>query len=120
MASLTTAPATAWMNSVDEMTDRLFGRDDYELYEDDGEFTLTVELPGFERDDIDVRWRDGQLNVAAEREGPGDRAKTYHRSFRFPREIDEDGISAEYRNGVLEVTLPVASTPVSGTEIEIE
>jgi len=30
-----------------------FGSDDYELFEEDGEFVLTVEMPGFETDEID-------------------------------------------------------------------
>jgi HSP20 family protein len=84
------------------------GRDDYELFEEDGEFVLSVELPGFDTDDISVAWEDGVLNISAERadEQRGQR-KTYHRRFRFPKHIEDDGITAEYTNGVLEVSLPV-------------
>ncbi|MFB6218234.1 MAG: Hsp20 family protein, partial [Halobacteriaceae archaeon] len=38
----------------------------------------------------------------------------------FPKEVDPEDIAAEYRNGVLEVTLPVAGTAARGTPIEVE
>jgi HSP20 family protein len=38
-------------------------RNDYELYEEDGEFALGVEMPGFEPEEFDVTWNDGVLNI---------------------------------------------------------
>ncbi|WP_207586994.1 Hsp20/alpha crystallin family protein [Halomontanus rarus] len=120
---LPTSPANSWTQRLD-LPSRLFGTEgtDFELYEEDGEFVLTVDMPGFEREEIDVRWTDGRLNVAAEHvsEERG-RKKTYHRSFRVPKEIDHEEIAAHYRNGVLEVTLPMVedATP-TGYEIEVE
>jgi HSP20 family protein len=99
-----------------------FGGNDYELYEEDDEFVLTVELPGFEREEIDVAWDDGVLNIAADHvaEDRG-RKKTYHRRFRFPKDVDEDAIRATYANGVLEVTLPVEEQAVAhGKTIPVE
>ncbi|MFC7155012.1 Hsp20/alpha crystallin family protein [Halomarina halobia] len=93
-----------------------------ELYEEDDAFVLTVDVPGFERDEMTVTWDDGRLNVAAEHvdESLG-REKTFHRSFRFPKDIEVDDVSASYRNGVLEVTLPIpADATTRGTRIEIE
>ncbi|WP_435194764.1 Hsp20/alpha crystallin family protein [Natronomonas sp. EA1] len=93
-----------------------------ELYEEDDAFVLTVDMPGFEREEISVTWDDGQLNVAAEHvDDAHDRKKTYHRSFRLPKDIEESEITASYRNGVLEVTLPIpADAPPKGTRIEVE
>ena len=105
------------------LSDPVFGGGDgYELYEDDGEFVLTVELPGFDRDAIDVNWFEGRLTVSAERtDEERNRHRTYHRTFRMPKEIDPDGIAAEYRNGILEVRLPaVEGAPPRGTAIEVE
>ncbi len=96
--------------------------DGVELYEQDDAFVLTVDMPGFERDEISVAWDDGRLNVSAEHvDEAHERRKTYHRTFRLPKEIDVDEISASYRNGVLEVTLPipVSATP-KGAQIEVE
>jgi len=99
-----------------------FGSNDYELYEEDGEFVLSVEMPGFEPEEIDVTWQEGVLNVAAEHtDDDRGRRRTYHRRFRFPRAVDDDEISANYRNGVLEVTLPaVKDTAVEGKQIPVE
>lgn len=98
------------------------GRDDYELYEEDDEFVLSVEMPGFDTDEITVAWDDGMLNIAAEHEEDDrSRRKTYHRRFRFPKEILDEDITAEYTNGVLEVRLPIEKeTSLSGREIEIQ
>jgi HSP20 family protein len=98
------------------------GGDDYELYEEDGEFVLTVDMPGFEREEIDLAWDDGVLNVAADHvDEERGRKKTYHRRFRFPKDIDEDAITARYENGVLEVTLPtLEETAARGKAIPIE
>ena len=116
-------PANTWTQELD-FPSRLLesGSNDYELYEEDGEFVLSVELPGFDPEEITVSWNDGMLNVAGEHEDEnrGTR-RTYHRRFRFPKAIDEDGITAEYQNGILTVRLPVTvENAVSGTEIEIE
>ena len=116
-------PANAWTQSID-LPSRPFesGSNDYELYEEDGDFVLSVELPGFDAEEITVSWEAGVLNVAGEHEDDrrGTR-RTYHRRFRFPKTVDEDGIEAAYRNGILTVTLPVAvEDAVSGREIEIE
>jgi hypothetical protein len=65
---------------------------------------------------------DGILNIAAEHvdEDRGEQ-KTYHRRFRFPKDVEDDDISAAYNNGILEVRLPVMTgAAVSGKEIPIE
>ncbi len=107
-----------------DLPSRLFetGSNDYELYEEDDEFVLSVELPGFDPEEITVSWNEGVLNVAAEHEDAHrEHRRTYHRRFRFPKDVDDESISAEYANGILEVRLPVrAGAAVSGTEIPIE
>ena len=122
MALPTTTPSS-WMRELD-LPGQLFetGRDDYELYEEDGEFVLSVELPGFDVDDIDVTWDDGMLNIAAEHENEQrNQHRTYHRRFRFPKRVDDEGIGARYRNGILEVRLPVTQGATArGKAIEIE
>jgi HSP20 family protein len=96
--------------------------DGVELYEEDDTFVLTVDMPGFEPEEVSVAWNDGQLNIAAEHvDEAHNRKRTYHRSFRLPKDIDADEITAAYRNGVLEVRLPIlAGSVASGTPIEIE
>lgn len=117
----TTIP-DAWSQSLD-FPSRLFGTgfDDYELYEEEGQFVLTIDMPGYEREEISVSWDEGVLHIGAEHENDArGQRKTYRRTFRVPKEIEPDEISAHYRNGVLEVRLPILGTQVSGVEIEVE
>jgi HSP20 family protein len=121
--ALPKSPANSWMQSLD-FPNRLFesGSNDYELYEREDEFVLSVEMPGFEPGEIDVTWDDGVLNVAPRRQDERrSHRETYHRRFRFPKTVEDDGIAAEYHNGILEVTLPVETgATVTGKRIEIE
>ena len=112
------------MQSLD-FPSQLFGDGpgtDYELYEEDDEFVLTIDMPGFDREEIDLAWDDGVLNVAAEHvDESRNRKKTYHRRFRFPKDIDSEAVRAEYANGVLEVFLPAETqTSIRGDPIPIE
>jgi HSP20 family protein len=107
-----------------DFPNRLFemGSDDYELYEEDDEFVLSVEMPGFDPEEIEVTWDDGVLNIAGEHANESrNRRRTYHRRFRFPKTVDDDDISARYQNGILEIRLPVLEgAATQGTTIEIE
>lgn len=76
---------------------------------------VLADLPGFERSEIDLRYEDGTLAIRAEQEtndedGDGSvrtsRRRRVHEHVHVPGEVDEDDISASYRNGVLEVHLP--------------
>jgi HSP20 family protein len=121
MALPRTAP-NSWTGSrLPEPTVRNRGTD-YELYEEDDEFVLSVEMPGFDPEEITVSWEDGVLNIAAEHddEARGER-RTYHRRFRFPKDVDDEAITAEYNNGLLEIRLPVLTgATVSGRAIEVQ
>ena len=121
---LPTRPTSTWFQDLD-VPSRLFrnaGEDEVELYEEDGEFVLSIEMPGFERDEIDLSWDDGRLFVSAEHEDEArSRKRTYHRTFRMPKRIEPDQIEATYRHGVLEVTLPIEQQATQrGQPIEIE
>ncbi len=121
--ALPTSPTNSWLQSTG-FPSRLFetGSNDYELYEEDDEFVLSVELPGFDPDEIQVSWDDGVLNIAAEHEDDSrEHRKTYHRRFRFPKTIEDDDIDAQYNNGILEVRLPVmAGATTRGKQIEVK
>lgn len=122
MALPTTAPSS-WAQDLG-LPSRLFefGGTDYELYEDEDAFVLSVEMPGFEPAEVDVNWYEGRLDVSAEHEDEtrGSR-RTYHRTFRMPKEIEPEEIEAHYRNGVLEVRLPIVEGALpKGHSIEVQ
>jgi HSP20 family protein len=118
-------PTSRWMQGLglpSRIADNSTDDSGYELYEEDDEFVLTINMPGFEREEIEVAWDDGRLNVAAEHtdEDRG-RKRTFHRAFRLPKEVEPDDITAQYRNGVLEVRLPILGRDtVSGQRIPVE
>lgn len=119
---LPTRSSDRWTQGLDSPS-RLFGTgaDDFELYEEEDEFVLSIEMPGFEREDLQVNWDRGRLLVSAEHvdESRG-RRRTYRRTFRMPKEIEPDEIEAQYRNGVLEIRLPIIGMETRGQEIEIK
>ena len=81
-------------------------------------FILEAELPGFEKEDIQLDLKDGILTIAAAHKESTDqkdgnyirrerRYGSFSRSFDVTG-IDENGITAAYKNGVLELSLPKA------------
>lgn len=87
----------------------------------DGMYTLSVELPGYKKEDIKISLFNGELKITASRNESKDekdskgevlRSERYQgtvsRSFYVGDTIRETDIHAGYDNGVLTVTLPTA------------
>lgn len=82
-----------------------------DLYEDKDHNFVRAELPGVNRDDINVEMVDGFLTITASRktptaDGKGEESFSFSRSVNIPDEVQADKVSAAYENGVLTVTLP--------------
>jgi HSP20 family protein len=82
-----------------------------DLYEDKDNTYVRAELPGVNRDDINVEITDGYLTIAATRKATGADAKpednvSFSRAVSVSDEVQTDQIAATYENGVLTVTLP--------------
>lgn len=89
-----------------------------DIYESQDALTVILEMPGVEKDNVDVRVEEGMLNI----EGRLDPAKYqgllplyteynighYARSFRLSSKIDQTKIAADLKDGVLSLTLPKA------------
>lgn len=76
---------------------------------------VKAEAPGFEPGDFDIRVEDGQLVLNASKKietkdekgkVTGYREQSCYESLTMPTAIDQEKILAEYRNGILTVTLP--------------
>ena len=82
-----------------------------DISETDGEYRIDVEIPAVAREHINVSVKDGVLTVAGERnvekeaDGRTHRVERqvgrFRRSFRLPENVDEEGIGATAKDGVL-------------------
>jgi HSP20 family protein len=94
----------AWNPSVD-------------IYENKDQIVLEAELPGMKREDFDLSVENNVITLRGERRfEKQDDGDNYHRversygsfarSFTLPQTVQADEVTAEYRNGVLRVTMP--------------
>jgi HSP20 family protein len=88
-----------------------------DIYETENELVLKADLPDVDLKDIDVRVENQTLTISGERKfEKQDSGKGYHRiernygtfvrSFTLPNTFDTEHIAADFKNGVLTVTLP--------------
>lgn len=82
-----------------------------DLYEDENNTYVRAELPGVNRNDINVEMTDGYLTITGARksgagEGEPEESFSFSRAVSIADEVQADKVSAAYENGVLTVTLP--------------
>lgn len=78
-------------------------------------YLVMADLPGFEKEDIAVRFEDGLLTISAESEATEEADDAFSRRSRrvsdrleIPGSVRVEDVEASYRNGVLEIAVPVA------------
>lgn len=89
-----------------------------DLYREGDRFVVRVDLPGVDAESIDVNVEDGTLTIRAERSAPEAKDRqwlsrerpvgTYARRLTVGNGVAVDAIDADYTDGVLTLTLPVA------------
>jgi len=88
-----------------------------DVYEDKESFIVKAELPGMKREDIEVSLHDGALSISGERksETQHEDAEVYRaerffgrfqRTVTLPGPVAADKVKAQYKDGVLTITLP--------------
>lgn len=93
-----------WMPTVD-------------ISETDAGYLIKAEIPEVKKEDVKVNIQDGMLTISGERhQEKEEKNKRYHRleraygsfsrSFRMPDDADESTVNAEFKDGMLNVTLP--------------
>ncbi len=119
-----------WASDVNTLVDSLLGaateqgaraNADFtprmDIYEADDKYVLSLDLPGVKSEDVQIELDDNNLVIHGTRQGIQElQRERYHRvervfgefrrSVRLPRGVDREQISADYRDGVLSVTLP--------------
>ena len=103
-----------------------------DVIEHEKAYELRAELPGVDKKDIDISVKDDVLTISGEKKHEENkegenyyccerRFGSFERSFRMADEMDTNNITAEYKNGVLKVTVPKADVPESkSTKIQIK
>ena len=87
-----------------------------DIYEDEHNITLKVEVPGIDEKDIDVRLENNTLTVRGERKFEQEEKEenyrrverqygSFSRSFTLPPIVDTENVQASYDKGVLEIPL---------------
>ena len=91
----------------------------FDVYEDKDNVYVRAELPGMKKEDIDLSLHNGSLSVSGERKNDQEfnEAEVYRaerffgrfqRTITLPMPVAADKIKAQYKDGILKVTLPKA------------
>ncbi|MBO5528251.1 MAG: Hsp20/alpha crystallin family protein [Bacilli bacterium] len=99
-----------------------------DIYESEKAYRLDVELPGFEKENINIDYKDGYLTVSVKTVPTKDEEFKLIRRERFSGEtsrefylgdVDENNISATYVDGILSITA-MKLQPVEAKPLKIE
>ena len=88
-----------------------------DIYETNDSFVVSADLPGLNKDEIQIDLKDNTLTLKGEKKFEEKVSKdnyirveraygSYVRSFTLPQNVDPEKIKAKYKEGVLEVTIP--------------
>jgi HSP20 family protein len=93
-----------------------------DVWETENEVVYALDLPGIPEDKISVELDDGALTISAERERTEEesderfyrferRFGTFSRTFAVPQGVSDSDVTADYKNGVLEVHVKKPEQP---------
>jgi HSP20 family protein len=88
-----------------------------DIYEKGDDLVICAEIPGLEQDDVEISIENSTLLLRGERKRKTEfedkdahrlerKFGSFTRSFTLPKTVDSNRISASYKDGVLELTLP--------------
>ena len=100
-----------------------------DIAETDRQYEIHVELPGIDKGDISIKVEDGLLTVSGERKSQKEQTERrfrrverlygrFERSFRLPKEADAEKIDAEFKDGLLQISVGKTEA-VAGREIQV-
>ena len=118
----TLRPRWSVQRDMDQVFDHFFGNGreaasyyaPATLWEEEGRWSVELDLPGVRQEDIDVTLEKNALRLTAERKAPQEGVKFWHQERAFgkiervislPETVNPDGIEAELKDGVLRLHL---------------
>mgnify|MGYP004564471727 FL=1 len=104
-------------NFLDEMEPKKFEKGmKCDIYEEKGMYHIVMDVPGYKKEDIKLEYEDGYLKIVAAHKEEEKEGKKYMRRERislsrcersfYLGDLDENRIKAEFKDGVLKVTVP--------------
>jgi HSP20 family protein len=101
-----------------------------DIKETDKTYEVTVEMPGIEKEDINVSVKNHIMTISAEKKSEERKdGEKYHRverfygktsrSFTLPSHVQREDVKASYTNGVLQLTIP-KKEGTCGDEVKVE
>lgn len=101
-----------------------------DIYEEGDSYNIEVDIPGFNKEDIQIEYDKGVLIVTAEKKEEEETNKKYirrertfygkyQRSFTL-NDIDEENIDASFKDGILKITVPKMDQKTTNKLIEIK
>ena len=122
------SPLADFRREIDDIFDRFFGRSialrDEEIFtprievaEDEKSYLVKAELPGMDKNDIEVTLDDNVLTLKGEKKEEKEekgkksyyketRYGSFYRQIPFPESIDEEKVNAKFKKGVLSLVIP--------------
>lgn len=102
-----------------------------EMFEREGQLHIRADLPGMNKDDVQIDVEDDAVLLRGERreerreerEGMYRREVSYgsfYREIPLPSNVDAENASANFRDGVLEITMPMRQSEGRGRRLEIQ
>jgi len=81
----------------------------------DKEVRVIAEMPGVNKEDINVTVNDNTMTISVDREDRG-----YYKELDLPGTVDPKGAKSNYNNGILEVTIPLKSSGKGGVRLRVD
>ncbi|MDD3187370.1 MAG: Hsp20/alpha crystallin family protein [Bacilli bacterium] len=101
-----------------------------DIYEKDNLIHIELDVPGFDKNDINIELSKGNLIVTAKKEKIEEENKKYYRRERsfygkysrsfYLGDVEEDKIEASFKDGILVITVPKEATKENKKLIEIK
>jgi HSP20 family protein len=101
-----------------------------EIFERGDELVVRADLPGLKKDDIDVNLEEDRITIRGERKSEHEENRegiyrsersygSFYRTIPLPQGVNGDQAKADFRDGVLEITMPKPEIKPTGRKIEI-
>lgn len=102
-----------------------------DVYEEKSNVTVEMNLPGIDPDKVDITFQDHYLKVCGSREEEKEtkekncyskeiRRGSFERAVRLPAEVKENMADAEYKEGVLRISIPKKEEAQKGVKIKVK